>query len=132
MRSIAALMLIAATQAAPADDDWTFSSADAIAAAQFDDTADMTREVVVKDERFDAYDNDGKGDFAIKDDEVTVAELDPNGWFNAVTGMPFFEANKALVWADATEGLDELLAVCPPGMECRDASRERLVQKLTE
>jgi hypothetical protein len=92
----------------------------------------MTREDVIIDERFGAYDNDGKGDFALKDDEVTVAELDPNGWFNAVTGMPFFAANKAQVWADATEGLDELLDVCPPGMECRDLARAELVKKLTE
>lgn len=135
MRSIAALMLIAATQAAlapPAEDDWAFSSEAAIEAANYDDNADIIRENVIRDERDSAYDHDGEGDFFVYDDEVTQAELDPTGWFNAVTGMPFFEANRARVWAEATEDLDQLLDVCPPGVECRNESRQRLIAKLTE
>ena len=135
MRSIAAIMLIAATQAAlapPAEDDWAFSSEAAIEAANYDDNADIIRENVIRDERDSAYDHDGEGDFIVNDDEITQAELDPTGWFNAVTGMPFFEANRARVWAEATEDLDQLLDVCPPGVECRNESRQRLIAKLTE
>ena len=141
MRSIAAIMLIAAASAAKVVDDATVlpdgdgfnadSYADdaALAAAKYDDVeANRIRETVTVDARDSAYDGNGAGDFAILDTELTGDGL---GWFNEISGLPFFAANKAKIWADATADLDMLLDVCTPGVVCRALARTALITKLT-
>mgnify|MGYP001272267528 CR=1 FL=1 len=141
MRSIAAIMLIAAASAAKVVDDATvlpdgdgfnadsYADDEALAAAKYDDVeANRIRETVTVDARDSAYDGNGAGDFAILDTELTGDGL---GWFNEISGLPFFAANKAKIWADATMDLDMLLDVCPPGVVCRDLARTALITKLT-
>ena len=141
MRSIAAIMLIAAASAAkvgddaivlPAGDGFDAASYDnklALDAVKYDDdAANEIREVVTIDERDSAYDGDGEGDFVLLDTELLGDQL---GWFNEISGLPFFAANKAKIWDDAVSDLPALLDVCPPGVVCRDESRTALVTKLT-
>ena len=149
MRSIAALMLIAAASAqsgfgteASGKEAWTYEdNQDVIDAINYDDDEDNhNREVVTQDDRFNAYDGKGDEDFAIRDSEVTEDSVvdyaleggvDAHGWFTEVSGLPFFQTQRAKIWDDATKDLPDLLDVCPPGAECRAESRRNLVDKLT-
>lgn len=149
MRSIAALMLIAAAAAqsgfgteASGKEAWTYEdNQDVIDAINYDDDEEnLKREVVTQSERFNAYDGKGDEDFALRDSEVTEDSVvdyaleggvDAHGWFNEVSGLPFFQNQREKIWLDATADLPELLDVCPLGAECRAKSRRALVDKLT-
>jgi len=150
MRSIAALMLIAAAAAQvtgfgtepSGKEAWTYEdNQDVIDAINYDDDEEnLKREVVTVDERSNAYDGKGDEDFALRDSEVTEESVvdyaleggvDAHGWFNEVSGLPFFQSQREKIWIDATADLPELLDVCPPGAECRAESRRNLVDKLT-
>ena len=156
MRSIAALMLIAAAAAQvtgfgtepSGKEAWTYEdNQDVIDAINYDDDEEnLKREVVTQDERFNAYDGKGDEDFAIRNSELTEdsiitygpfrdehdVEISSHGWFTEVSGLPFFESQRKRIWEDATRDLPELLDVCPPGAECRAESRRQLIDDLTD
>ena len=150
MRSIAALLLIAAASAAKdfgnigsvdttagsgsandvIKDDFAFSDDAAYQASLYDDNAEKIRETVVDEDRHGAYDGGDADDFMLNDGEMGTAG-DMDGWFNQVSGLPFFTENRNKIWADATADLPDLLEVCQKGKTCREASRVELVNKLT-
>ena len=155
MRSIAALMLIAAAAAesgfgteASGKEAWTYEdNQDVIDAINYDDDEENhVREIVTVDERSNAYDGVGDEDFSWKAEEITEkgtldeepfydehdVEISQYGWFNEVSGLPFFESQRKRIWEDATADLPELLDVCPPGAECRAARRRELIDDLTK
>ena len=124
-------MIIGATLVVAQDD---FLSDDARNAVKTDLSAGE-RETVTKENRY-AADDGGDDDF-----DITAQELKDEGsseqqsrlaWFNQVSGLPFFEANKQKIWNEATEDLDPLLLVCEKGKLCRQRQRAKLIKKLSQ